>query len=350
MRSGGWAGRIVLCVLVVTVAATLMAGCARPGAEKPQEAPKESAPAPAPAPAAPAKKTDIAIGTGSTGGLYFIWMNAIVKLINDKTTTLQASPESVSGSGNTVRLVHSHDLDFGGAGLDIAFHGYDGSREFTEKYQNIRAAWCLPPSGQVLVVLKSSKIQTIQDLKGKTIGVNSASGQSQVEFYLEKHGLKKGDYTMKILTYTESAQALRDKTIDASCQVIAPPAGALTDLATTTGVRVLYMDKSAVEAVAAERKYWPALEAPANSIQGQDKPAYTFPMLGLVICNKDVPDDIVYTVVKTIAENNDELAKSHPQLKEANADLVKRTIEQGAMVIPIHPGAEKYFREVGIMK
>ena len=85
-------------------------------------------------------------------------------------------------------------------------------------------------------------------------------------------------------------------------------------------------------------------------IQGQDKPVYTMPMLGLVICNKNVPDDIVYAVVKAIAENTDELAKGHPQMKEATLALVKQTIDQGAMVIPMHPGAEKYLREVGIIK
>ena len=301
-------------------------------------------------PAAAAKKTNIAVGTGSTGGAYFMYMNTIVKLINDKIPTIAASAESVSSSGNAVRLVNAYDLDFGGAGLDIVFHGYEGSREFTEKHQNIRAAWCLPSTGQAFVVLKNSKIQTIQDLKGKVLGVNSASGQAEAEFYLEKHGLKKGDYVAKIMTYNESAQALRDRTIDASLQVLTPPAGALIDLATTTGVRVLPMDRRAAEAVAAERKYWPLQEAPANVIQGQDKPVYTMPMLGLVICNKNVPDDIVYAVVKAIAENTDELAKGHPQMKEATLALVKQTIDQGAMVIPMHPGAEKYLREVGIIK
>lgn len=291
----------------------------------------------------------LSIGTGSTGGTYFIWGNAIVTMLNDKISYLEATPESVSGSAHASRMVNQHQLDIAGAGASMPYFGYRGEREFTEKLTNLRAIYPLPMIGQTLASLKDSSITSIDDLKGKLITVNSASGEVQLTTYLTKYGLSReqGDYRTRILTYTEAAQALQDRSVDVTMQVANPPSGAMMDLATTVGVNYIGLPEDLVKAVAAENPYWPVVSIPKGRVEGLDRDIFGFPMAGTIVAHKDVPDKIIYDICKAISENTQQLSKTHASLGILTADFAKSAIEGNFAGIPWHPGAIKFYEELG---
>jgi hypothetical protein len=291
----------------------------------------------------------LSVGTGSTGGTYFIWGNAIVTMLNEKVGYIEATPESVSGSAHASRMVNLHQLDIAGAGADMPYYGYRGAREFTEKLENIRAIYPLPMIGQTLVSLKSSAIRTIDDLRGKVITVNSASGETQLITYLGKYGLskEKGDYRTQILTYTEAAQALLDGSAHVSMQVANPPGGSMMDLATTVGVNYIAIPESVARSVAAEHPYWPIAVIPKGRVEGLNQDVIGFPMAGVIIAHKDVPDSVIYDFCKAIADNTQLLAQTHASLGVLTADFAKQAIEGNIAGIPWHPGAIKFLQEKG---
>jgi len=306
-----------------------------------------------------AAKTPIylAMGTGSTGGSYYIWTNAIISMINEKSDYLNISPETVSGSANTVRVVNVKQLDFGAPMSDVTHHGWLGTREFEEKYQNIRVAYVFPRSGQGIVTTANSPINSIYDLKGKLLAVNSASGEQQLASYMEEAGLslEKGDYKTRILTYNESAAALKDGAVDASLQLVYPSAGAFLDLKSTIGIKVIYYPEDIVDKIVAKYPMWSKNSVPKDVIASTDaeyesKIPYKgiFGNTGSIIVHKDVPDEVVYDVVKLIYENLDGLAQIASDLGGLDFDYIQDFINANNPGIPWHSGALKYFEEIGI--
>jgi len=299
----------------------------------------------------------LAMGTGSTGGSYYIWTNAIISMINEKSDYIEASPESVSGSAHTIRLVDKQQLDFGAPMTDMTYYGWRGTREFENKYQNVRVAYAFPRSGQCAVTTPDSPINSIYDLKGKLITVNSSSGEAKFKSYMEQAGLylDKGDYKTRILTYNEGAMALKDGTVDASLQLAYPPGGSFIDLKSTVGVKVIYFPEDVVNKVIAEYSFWPKNFVPKDVVAGTDEEYESkIPFKGImggigsIIVNKDVPDEVVYDVVRLIYENTDELEKIHYSLGTLDYDYIQEFITANTPSIPWHPGALKYFEEIGM--
>ena len=306
-----------------------------------------------------AAKTPIylAMGTGSTGGSYYIWTNAIISMINEKSDYLNISPESVSGSAHTIRLVNTQQLDFGAPMTDMSYYGWRGLREFEQKHQDVRVAYPFPVSGQCVVTTLKSPINSVYDLKGKLITVNSSSGEAKLKGYLEEAGLSldNGDYKTMILTYNEAAMALKDGTVDASQQLVYPPGGSFVDLKSTIGVKVIYYPEEVINKVIAKYPMWPKNFVPKEVIAGSSEEyENSIPFKGIeggsgsIVVHKDVPDEVVYDVVKLIYENLDELEQVHYSLGTLDFDYIQNFINANNPGIPWHPGALKYFEEIGI--
>ena len=303
------------------------------------------------------KPVYIAMGTGSTGGSYYIWTNAIISVLNEKSDYLEVSPESVSGSAHTIRLVDKRQLDFGAPMTDMTYYGWRGTREFEHKYQNVRVAYAFPRSGQCAVTTSRSPINSIYDLKGKLITVNSSSGEQKFKSYMEEAGLylDKGDYKTRILTYNEGAMALKDGVVDASLQLVYPSGGSFMDLKSTVGIKVIYFPEDVIEKVIVKYPFWPKNFVPKDVVASTDeeyesKIPYKGIMggIGSIIVHKDVPDEVVYDVVRLIYENTGELEKIHYSLGTLDFDYIQEFINANSPSIPWHPGALKYFEEIGM--
>jgi TRAP transporter TAXI family solute receptor len=298
-------------------------------------------------------KRYVTIGTGAVTGVYYPVGKAIAKLVNnqDGDADLRATVESTGASVFNINAVLKGDLDFGVAQSDRQFEAVNGQLEWKDKgpQNDLRAVFSLHPETYFLVVSEESGIKTYADLKGKALAVgNPGSGTRQNTLdVLAAYGLGLGDLGRhEGLKASESAKILQDGRIDGFAYTVGNPAGLIKEAASGRGkVRFLAIDDQALARLRQGRPYYVSAMIPVSYYpQALNKTdVHTFAVNATLITRAQVPDDVVYAVTKAVFANLDEFRKLHPAL----ADLQAEDMLQG-LSAPLHPGALKYFREIGL--
>ncbi len=296
--------------------------------------------------------TRITLGGGAPGGTYYAVMAAMAKVLEDKAGgRIQPVVETTSGSAHAIRLVNSGELTIASGLLDTAARAWSGEKEFKSKQENIRSVMAFIDIGDAFLVRKDSGIMTTRDLKGKTIGVPSPAGQLAMSAVLKSHGLGEGDYTVRYLSYTAQAAALQDRTIHAGYMVVHRINGTVTEFMTTAGGRILgFDDRKAIEYFEANYPVWRSVVLAAKVYPGQDADVAVAGRHGLILASKDTPADLVYDIVKTLFTHPDQLTSIHPAASEISLKQTRQYYDKKLFVVPLHPGAERYLKEVGVVK
>jgi TRAP transporter TAXI family solute receptor len=207
----------------------------------------------------------------------------------------------------------------------------------------------LYPNRMHVVTVEGTGINKISDLKGKRVSTGAPNSATQIMAYrvLEAYGIDpEKDIIRERLDPGKSADAIKDKKLDAFFWVGGVPTPAVTDLGATPGVKLKLIDHSdATEAMV--KKYGPLYvkdNIPAKSYPGQDTPNQIATVWNVLVSDAKLSDQLAYDIVKTIFERKDDLIRVHSEAK--NFDYKYQT--NGAAVIPFHPGARKYFAEKGV--
>ncbi len=294
----------------------------------------------------------ISIGTGGVTGVYYPTGGAICRLVNKdrKEHGIRCSVESTGGSVYNINTVRSGELEFGVAQSDWQYHAYHGTSKFEEQgpFEKERAVFAVHPEPFTLVVRKDTGVSGFEDLKGKKVNVgNPGSGQrATTEIVMEAFGMTMDDFALAAeLKGSEMAQALCDGKIDAMIYTIGHPAAAITEAATTCDVELVSVDGAAIEKLVADNPYYRVATIPGGMYKGTDEDVTTFGVGATFITSADVSDEVVYTVVKAVFDNFEDFKKLHP----AFANLKEEEMVKDGLSAPIHPGAEKYYKERGWM-
>ena len=197
------------------------------------------------------------------------------------------------------------------------------------------------------VVLESSGIKSIADLKGKKVALGAPGSPSKFGAIaaMEAYGVKPGDYKDVYLTYTEMVEALQDGTIDCSWVVAPIPTSSMLNLSSSSKVRFLPIEDDKFAYIKKHYPYYSKTVIPANTYSGQNKPVPALGCMVMLMTNADVPEKTVYLMAKTIMEHTEELGQVHKAGYEWNLESATEGI-----AIPYHPGAEKYLKEKGKLK
>jgi TRAP transporter TAXI family solute receptor len=296
--------------------------------------------------------TRITLGGGAPGGTYYAVMAAMAKVLEEKSGgRIQPVVETTSGSAHAARLVDSGELTVASVLLDTAARAWTGEGEFKSKLANIRSVMAVIDIGDAFVVRKDSGIMSTRELKGKTIGVPSPAGQLAMAAVLKSHGLGENDYKVRYLSYTAQAAGLQDRNIDAGYMVVHRINSTVTEFMTTTGGRILgFDDAKAVEYFESNYPVWRAVALKAKIYPGQDEEIRVAGRHGLVLASKEVPADLVYDFVKTLFAHPQQLTAIHPAASEISLAQTRQYYDKKLFVVPLHPGAERYLKEAGIVK
>lgn len=292
------------------------------------------------------EKKFIRITGGATGGTIFMIVNGICKLVNENVEWLDANP-GTGGSVADTRRVGTQKVDFGLVTTDTASHAITGGPEFKEeRYPDIRAVFSGHVSHWHMITLEKSGIKTIKDLKNKRVAIGYAGGSVEAvtrEVLKEHDLLPDRDFKTFYLTHTEVITALKDETLDAGAILTGVPSGALLDLATTHKMRLLPVSPEMQDRIIKKFPYYFKDVYKSGIYPGiaESVPALTIGTY--MITHKNSDDELVYTIAKLIGENTKKLTEIHPSGREWSLETVRKGI-----VIPIHPGALKYFKEKGI--
>ena len=301
---------------------------------------------------ASAQQQFISIGTGGVTGVYYPTGGAICRLVNKnrKEHGIRCSAESTGGSVYNINTVRAGELEFGVAQSDWQFHAYNGTSKFEEqgKFENLRAVFSVHPEPFTLLTRGDTGIGKFEDLKGKKVNVgNPGSGQrATMEVVMESYGITMGDLALAAeLKGAEMAQALCDGKIDAMIYTVGHPAAAITEATNTCDVKLVSVDGDPVKKLVDDNDYYRMATVPGGMYKGNDADVVTFGVGATFITSADVPEEVVYTVVKAVFDNFEDFKKLHP----AFANLKEEEMISDGLSAPLHPGAEKYYKERGWM-
>ena len=294
---------------------------------------------------AAAKTTFISIGTGGTGGIYYPYGGGVAEIWTKYVPGIQAVAEVTGASVENVKLANKGETVVGEVMGDVAVAGYEGGTKFKGKKNDILTMAVMYPNLMQVVTLKSSGITNIEQVKGRKISTGSpGSGTNfMAEAVLKALGIGKDDYIDSRLSFTESANALRDGTIDVGFWVVGPGTSSILDLATTHDIRIIGLTPEQTKKILASNDTYSAVDLQGGIYRGVDQPVSSVAVWNVMICQGSLGTDLVYKLVKALYVHNDYLLKIHP--------LAAYTTPENAVKyspIPLHPGAIKYLKEIGV--
>jgi len=294
----------------------------------------------------------VTIGTGGVTGVYYPAGGAICRLVNmdRKEHGIRCSVESTGGSVYNLNAIRQGELDLAVAQSDWQYHAYNGTSQFKDDGPNtkLRAVFSLHPEPFTVVASKSSGIKNFEDLAGKRVSVgNPGSGQrATAEVLMDGMGWTMDKFSLAAeLKAAEQSQALCDGNIDAFFYTVGHPSGAIKEATTSCDSVLVNVDNAATKKLIDENPYYRKAVIPGGMYRGSDEDVTTFGVAATFVSSTDVPNDVVYEVVKAVFENFDSFKRLHP----AFANLKKEEMVHDALSAPLHPGALKYYKEAGLI-
>jgi len=292
------------------------------------------------------------IATGGTGGTYYPLGGMLAQLISNKATIggkkLSATAETSGASVANAQLLARKDIESAFVAADILDAAYNGKGQFEGKaVKNLRALGALYPEQVQLVTLASANVRSFKELKGKSVSSGSpGSGQWQLlGDLLEAHGMTRKDIGEDLSSFTQSIDKIKDGNLVASLITAGAPTSSVTDLANARELRIVPLSGPEIETLRKKQPYYAMVQLPANTYKGQTAPVDTLAVMAVWATHDGLPEQTAYEVTKALFENTETLGQVHPKGKEITLKTALLSVS-----IPLHPGAERYYREKGLIK
>ncbi len=293
----------------------------------------------------------ISIGTGGVTGVYYPTGGAICRLVNRerKEHGIRCAVESTGGSVYNINTIKAGELEFGVAQSDWQYHAFNGTSRFAENpFPEIRAVMSVHPEPFTLIVRGDSGIGSFEDLKGKRVNVgNPGSGQrATMEVVMDAFGMGMDDFALATeYKGSEMAKQLCDGNIDAMIYTIGHPAAAIKEASTTCDARLVSVTGAPIDKLVADNPFYRVATIPGGMYAGTDSETTTFGVGATFVTRADIPEETVYIVAKAVMENIDDFRGLHP----AFANLDPAQMVQDGLSAPLHPGAERAYKELGLL-
>lgn len=291
-------------------------------------------------------KKDYILATGGTGGTYYPFGGAIANIWNTKIENMNVTAQATGASAENLRLINKGEAEYAIVQNDVMDYAYNGTDLFAgEKLANIMTIGTLYPEVVQIAVSKDSGIKSIADFKGKRISVGDAG--SGVEFnakqIMEGYGLTFDDIKKSNLSFKESAEGIQNGTLDGCFVTAGVPNAALQELAFTAGLTLVPVDGEAAKKICEKYGYYTQTTIPGGTYKGTDDDTPALAIKATLAVSSKLDEQTVYEMTKALFENLDELATAHAKGKEVSAKAAVTGVS-----VPFHPGAKKYFKEIGL--
>lgn len=298
--------------------------------------------------AAPAKAQDfITVLTGGTSGVYYPLGVALSKIYGTKIPGSRPTVQATKASVENLNLLEQGRGEVAfvlGDSLDFAWKG-DPIAGFTKKLGKLRGVAAVYPNYVQIVASKESGIKTLADLKGKRLSVGAPKSGTEINarMILAAAGLSYTDLgKVEYLSFAESVELMKNRQLDATLQSAGLGVASIRDLANSVDIVVVEVPAALVDKAGSP---FVKVTIPANTYKGQDAAVATAAVPNFLVTRSDLKDDTVYQMTKALFENLPDMVAAHAAAKAIS--LEKAT---AGMPVPLHPGAEKYFKEKGVLK
>ena len=288
------------------------------------------------------------ITTGGTGGTYYPVGGALAEVLSNNVENLAATAQAGNASVANCNLILNHETESAFVQNNVAYWAYEGIGSFEgKKVENVRGIASLYPEAIQLVALKDSGINSVEDLKGKKVSVGEQG--SGVDFDVQNifaaHGLTYDDIDKDYLSFSEAAQKIKDKQLDAAFVTAGYPTSSIIDISLAREITIVPIAEEKIDKMIETSPYYAKTVIPAGTYQGQEADIVTATTMAMWVVDEQVDEALVYDVTKALWENRDSLEAAHEKGKSVTIDTAL-----DGMAIPLHPGAEKYYKEQGLIK
>ena len=297
-----------------------------------------------------AATAQLVMATGGTAGTYYPLGGAMSQIINRVVKDVNVSVQSTGASVANIRMMQNGEVDLALIQTDTADYAWNGTEMFKDdgKLQNFKVMASLYPELIQVVVRAESGIDSIADLKGKkvSVGAPGSGTEANARQILEIYGLTYQDLSqVQYLSFAESAEAFKDRHIDAFFVTAGIPNAGIQDTATMHKIKILDIPDDMYEKLHDKYGFYGQALIPAGCYINQTDLIRTVAVQAVLVVRADLDAGMVYEMTAALFDNLPELATSHAKGKEMSL--------KGALTgvsTPLHPGAEKYFKEKGIVK
>lgn len=294
-------------------------------------------------------ETFVRMVAGPAGGSWYPFGAKIMEVLQEDVAGIRTSNGPGGGVGNA-RKVNGGGAEFGWTFGFTAYDAYAGKDVFKQPHENLRFFATLYPGVLQTAVPANSNIRSYADLKGKNISPGKVvfSGNVTVErllpFYdLNYDEIKATGGTIHRVGYSDSVALMKDGHIDAFVGLTSVPNSSFLALEFSPGIRFLPVeDDVAQRFIKANPGFWTENIDP-EAYKSLKEPVQTLATATVLITNKNLGNELVYKLTEAFWNNHAEVQKVHDSWKDVKLETALK-----AATIPVHPGAEKYYKEKGI--
>ena len=291
--------------------------------------------------AAPAVAQErISIGTGGTGGLFYIIGAGMAEVINQNMDNATARAEVTGASVENIRRVAADQMTFGFSSSSTLYEASVGEGPFEEPLPVAAMAYLYPAVLQIATTADTG-IETMNDLAGKRVNMGPPGSNSAVlvQRLMETYGVF-DQANVQFLSYSEGTAALMNGQLDATVVLAGAPTAALIDLGAQRDMRLIPIDEETVGPLLEDYPFYQFYEMPAGTYEGQDEAVLVINDPATIFTSQFATDEQVYAITKALFDNLDQLAQVHPEAGNIAIETAVNT------PIGLHQGAQLYFDEL----
>ncbi|MBZ0148026.1 MAG: TAXI family TRAP transporter solute-binding subunit [Pseudorhodoplanes sp.] len=296
-------------------------------------------------------------GSFHSGSSQYVYVGTLIGLARQHLPSISLSNEAGGGTTQNLDLMRRREMALGIATPERLHAAHHGTGSYQDKQVPVTIMWVMNNQAVLLFTKAESPIRSLRDLKGKRVVIGPAGSSNEIKnaFLLEAYGYKRKpgtksdfeDISVVRLSYPEAANAIAEGAVDATIATQPVPDSSFAELAFRIPIRVVPVDMEMFEKVTSVYRWlWP-VRIPAGSYRGQDRDLTTLGDPNYVIAQRELlPEDVAYDLTKTYVEKVlPEMAKQTDYLKSYVNDRQELV---SSWAIPGHPGAVRYFREIGL--
>ena len=315
----------LLCALLLLVT-TMLVGCGGSGGNT-----------------SDSSKKFINIATGGTAGTYYPIGVAMAEILNKSIPGMNASAQSTGASVANINMLKDGSVDLAIVQNDLTYYASNGTEIFKDKkVDNVRGIATLYPETCQIVTLQDSGIETIADFRGRRIAVGAAGSgtEANARQIMEAYGVTYADISVQYLSFGEAASALKDGNVDVAFVTAGYPTAAIQDIASQRKVRLIAVEESKADMLAAKYPFYTKTKIPAGTYAGFDQDVSSVSVMAMLVTTDKMDDAMGGEVAKALFSNLDRLQAAHSVGK-----LITKETAMNGMSVKMNGGAEKFFKK-----
>ena len=287
------------------------------------------------------------MATGGTSGTFYPYGGAMCQIIN-KAIGTNITANATGGGKENMALLANEETDFALLDADMMSYALTGTESFKDRQINTFGSIAsLFPQIFQIVVAENSDIKTVEDLRGKRVSVGDAGSGTAVNAaqLLDAYGMTFNDIKVNYLSFKEAAAAFQDGSLDAYVAVAGMPTTAIVETNLTRKIRLLSIDDEHLKVLTDKYAFFAPVTI-GKDVYGTKDEAKSVAVHATVAALKEVDEKVVYDFTKALFDHAAELAEAHAKGRELNRDKAIDGLDPKFL----HPGAAKYYKEIGLLK